>query len=123
MAFTGTDYEERNFKDRSEWESVKPTLGLDWPNLPYFIDGEVKLSQSTAILRHIARQHGLSGKSEAEMRRIDLVLDQSKDFFNSTFAKMCYDPDFVRLIKPLTNPQSLIIYLNFLFRRRRRMSF
>ena len=99
LAYTGTDYEERTLADRAEWNSVKPKLrleGMDWPNLPYWIDGEIKLSQSTAILRHIARQHGLSGKSEAEMRRIDLVLDQSKDFFNSTFAKMCYDPDFVR---------------------------
>jgi len=116
LAYTGTDYEERNFKDRSEWESVKPTLGLDWPNLPYFIDGEVKLSQSTAILRHIARQHGLSGKSEAEMRRIDLVLDQSKDFFNSTFAKMCYDPDFHSKKDEFlsTLPQKLQEYEKFL---------
>ena len=71
----------------------------DFKNAPLhyaFHSGEIKLSQSTAILRHIARQHGLSGKSDAEMRRIDLILDQSKDFFNSTFAKMCYDPDFVR---------------------------
>ena len=73
----------------------------DFKNVPafvyvHFISGEIKLSQSTAIIRHIARQHGLSGKSDAEMRRIDLILDQSKDFFNSTFAKMCYDPDFVR---------------------------
>ena len=29
------------------------------------------------------------------MRRIDLVLDQSTDF-KMGFARMCYDPDFVR---------------------------
>ena len=54
------------------------------------------MSQSTAILRHLARQHGLGGKSDAEMRRIDLVLDQSTDF-KMGFARMCYDPEFVSL--------------------------
>jgi len=108
LEYTGTDYEERLFDikggpgtglawpgnwDFSDWTNVKPTLGLDFPNLPYYLDGEVKLSQSTAILRHLARQHGLGGKSDAEMRRIDLVLDQSTDF-KMGFARMCYDPEF-----------------------------
>lgn len=29
----------------AEWTAVKPTLGLDFPNVPYYIDGEIKLSQ------------------------------------------------------------------------------
>ena len=86
-----------------------------------FISGEIKLSQSTAIIRHIARQHGLSGKSQAEMRRIDLVLDQSKDFFNSTFAKMCYDPDFVRANR--YRFQIRYLQWNSYFRRRRKVIF
>ena len=44
LAYTGTDYEDRRLVDRSEWASVKPTLGLDFPNLPYFIDGEAAFS-------------------------------------------------------------------------------
>lgn len=31
--------------DTSEWAATKPTLGLDFPNLPYYIDGEIKLTQ------------------------------------------------------------------------------
>jgi len=41
---------------------IKHSLGLDFPNLPYYIDGEVKLTQTNAILRHISRKHGLDGK-------------------------------------------------------------
>ena len=26
--------------DRSSWTNVKNTLGLDFPNLPYYIDGK-----------------------------------------------------------------------------------
>jgi len=42
--------------DRSAWLSVKHTLGLDFPNLPYLVDREagVKLTQSMAILKHVA---------------------------------------------------------------------
>lgn len=36
-----------------EWTSVKPTMPLDFPNLPYFIDGEVKLTENFAIFEYI----------------------------------------------------------------------
>ena len=39
--------------DGGEWSSVKPTMPLDFPNLPYFIDGEVKLTENLAILEYI----------------------------------------------------------------------
>eukprot|EP00921_Rhytidocystis_pertsovi_P017290 GHVQ01027167.1.p1 GENE.GHVQ01027167.1~~GHVQ01027167.1.p1 ORF type:complete len:133 (+),score=7.45 GHVQ01027167.1:201-599(+) len=42
--------------DRSQWTSVKYNLELDFPNLPWLIDGDLKLTESTAILRHIARK-------------------------------------------------------------------
>jgi glutathione S-transferase len=40
--------------DRSQWTDVKPTLGLDYPNLPYLIDEEFKLTESMAIMKYIA---------------------------------------------------------------------
>ncbi|NWS09099.1 GSTM5 transferase, partial [Motacilla alba] len=43
--------------DKSQWINEKEKLGLDFPNLPYFIDGPTKLTQSNAILRYIARKH------------------------------------------------------------------
>ena len=52
LAYTGTtdDVEEVKYQfgagpdfDRSEWLKVKFTLGLDFPNLPYYIDGSVSL--------------------------------------------------------------------------------
>ena len=44
LAYTGIDYEERTFGGANgpDWTSVKPTLGLDFPNLPHFIDGEAE---------------------------------------------------------------------------------
>ena len=33
------------------WREEKYDLGLPFPNLPYFIDGDIKLTQSLAILK------------------------------------------------------------------------
>ena len=39
--------------DRSMWLNEKFELGLDFPNLPYLIDEEVKITESMAILKYI----------------------------------------------------------------------
>ena len=39
------------------------SLQLDFPNLPYLIDGDVRITQSSAILRYIGRQFDLLGGS------------------------------------------------------------
>ena len=45
---------------------MKFKLGLDFPNLPYLIDGNIKVTQSNAILRYLGRKFGLDGKTEAD---------------------------------------------------------
>ena len=64
------------------------------PQLPYYIDGDVKLTQSTAILRHIGNKHNLCGTTEKEMDRINVVENQITDFKNG-FVRLCYNPEFV----------------------------
>ncbi|XP_072853585.2 glutathione S-transferase Mu 1-like isoform X2 [Pogona vitticeps] len=82
--------------DISQWTSVKEKLGLDFPNLPYLIDGERKITQSNAILRYLARKHKMCGETEEEMIRIDMLENQVMDF-RMAFAKVCYSPDFEKL--------------------------
>lgn len=65
---------------------VKPTLGLDFPNLPYLIDDStgVKIIQSQAILRYLARQYGantpLYSGTAAELAEMDQFMDQLIDY-------------------------------------------
>jgi len=50
-----------SFDNMDEWKKGdKLTLRADFPNLPYLIDGDVKMTESRAILKYIAREYGLA---------------------------------------------------------------
>ncbi|KAI1301259.1 Glutathione S-transferase Mu 1 [Halotydeus destructor] len=73
LHFAEVDFEDKRYEERSDYLNVKHDLGLDFPNLPYYIDGDVKLSQSAAIIHHLARKHGLWPQEEAEIVRAELA--------------------------------------------------
>merc|ERR1712243_117535 len=100
LSYTGTDFEDRQLScgpapdfDRSCWIDTKFSLGLDFPNLPYYIDGDVKITQSNAILRYIGRKHNLLGTNESERICVDMMENEIGDF-RSTFVSLCYNPNF-----------------------------
>uniref|UniRef100_G1TV91 Glutathione S-transferase n=1 Tax=Oryctolagus cuniculus TaxID=9986 RepID=G1TV91_RABIT len=125
LEYTDTSYEEKKYTmgdapnyDQSKWLSEKFTLGLDFPNLPYLIDGTHKLTQSNAILRYLARKHGLCGETEEERIRVDILENQLMDN-RFQLVNVCYSPDFEKLkpeyLKGL--PEKLQLYSQFLGKR------
>lgn len=97
------DYEEKLYKcggppdfNRTEWLDDKFNLGLDFPNLPYLVDGDVKLTQSHVILRYLARKFNMNGSTEAEQLRADLLATQTMDF-HMEYCRIVYNPDFLKL--------------------------
>jgi len=60
------------------------------------IDGDVKLTQSSAILHHIARKVKLDGATDEEKRRIDVVEAEFADL-KQAYGGICYTPEFVRV--------------------------
>ncbi|XP_029429378.1 LOW QUALITY PROTEIN: glutathione S-transferase Mu 5-like [Rhinatrema bivittatum] len=103
LEYTGTEYQEKRYScgeapdyDKSEWLKDKEKLGLDFPNIPYLIDGDLKISQSHAILRYIARKHNLCGESEKEMIRVDMLVNQALDF-RMGLVTIAYNPNFESL--------------------------
>ena len=65
MVYLNVEYEDVVYEqgdgpdfDRSQWTNVKDSLGLQFPNLPYMIDGNVKLSETYSIMKYIASKHG-----------------------------------------------------------------
>lgn len=59
------------------WPKMKPNTPFG--QLPVFYDGTVVLAQSNAILRYLARKHGLYGKNDVEAAQIDMLNDQQED--------------------------------------------
>ena len=62
VPFNDVHYEQGEAPEysRESWLSVKHSLGLDFPNLPYLIDGDLKITESQAILRYVLAKHGQS---------------------------------------------------------------
>uniref|UniRef100_A0ACB8F4J7 Glutathione S-transferase Mu 1 n=1 Tax=Sphaerodactylus townsendi TaxID=933632 RepID=A0ACB8F4J7_9SAUR len=103
LEYTETPYEDKLYScgeapdyDKSKWINEKEKLGLDFPNLPYLIDGKTKLTQSNAILRYIARKHKMCGETEEEICRVDMLENQVMDL-RMSLVVVCYNPDFEKL--------------------------
>ena len=72
-------YESKNWiLDKTE---TLPARGFHCPNLPWMADGDLKLTQSLAIFKHLASKHNLMVKPEevatlcmCEVNYINLIL-------------------------------------------------
>ncbi|KAM4807234.1 glutathione S-transferase Mu 1-like [Urocitellus parryii] len=125
LEYTDSSYEEKKYTmgdapdyDRSQWLNEKFKLGLDFPNLPYLIDGPHKITQSNAILRYIARKHNLCGETEEEKIRVDILENQVVDV-RMHFIMLCYNPDFEKK-KPEyleAMPETIKLFSQFLGKR------
>jgi len=100
LGYAGVEFKEKHYVigdgpefSYEDWYKEKFTLGLDFPNLPYYMEGDLKLSQSNAILRYLARKHDLMGQTEMERCRCDLVAEQTCDV-RKNFVQLCYGDDF-----------------------------
>lgn len=81
----------------SEWHEKKSELGLAFPTLPYYIDGEVKLTQTFAICVYLEQKHGLIPKdmSAKGLGEAVMVLGVGRDWFER-FNRMIIPTDKVR---------------------------
>ena len=76
--YNAVDYEQGDGPEfsRESWLQVKPNLGLDFPNLPYLLDGDVKITESSAMIRYIANKYGdqsFSGKNAKDKAIVDMM--------------------------------------------------
>ena len=81
--------------------SVKPNLGLDFPNLPYLVDGEVKITESHAIIRYISNKWGgadFSGKDAKDKAVVDMLLGVVSDIKGAATGH-CYGSGDLEAVK------------------------
>jgi hypothetical protein len=70
---------------------------LSLQNLPYLFHGEVKLTESRAILTYIGKLKSLCGDSIAEQAYHDMLLNVLGDFAR-TLGSIAYNSDYAHLL-------------------------
>jgi len=94
LEYLGESYENKYETSIENWFKEKLNLDIELANLPYLVDGKIKLTQSFAIMRYLARKHKkLLPLGEIEQQR----LDQAEAFLidlRFAFAMLCYNPEF-----------------------------
>jgi glutathione S-transferase len=100
LAYTGLPFEEVQYESREKWfNEDKTNLGFDFPNLPYLLDGDFKLTESTAISKYIVRRSGkteLLGKNAQDAGYVNNIIsvltDSLKDiralFWNKDYENL-----------------------------------
>nr|XP_027205212.1 glutathione S-transferase [Dermatophagoides pteronyssinus] len=103
LTYSGVDFVDKRYQigpapdfDRSQWLNEKFNLGLDFPNLPYYIDGDMKMTQTFAILRYLGRKYKLNGSNDHEEIRISMAEQQTKDMM-AAMIRVCYDANCDKL--------------------------
>ena len=81
LVFQGITFEDFYYnhttdrESRNDWLTQKAVSGLDFPNLPYFIDGDFKITEHMAIHRYIAQKWmpQLLGKDLEQKAKVDML--------------------------------------------------
>jgi len=78
LAYLNIPYKAKLYYDMDEWfEKDKKDLKLDFPNIPYIIDGNKKITESQAILHYIPLKAGrkdLIGSSDDKFIQVQICL-------------------------------------------------
>jgi len=95
LEYLGMDYDKKVFNnlEKETWFQVKFTMGIEFPNLPYIIDGDVKMSESMAIMKYIARKGNMMPDNEEEIINMEVAEGAIEDF-RMSFHPMCYNENF-----------------------------
>ncbi|KAK6177388.1 hypothetical protein SNE40_015497 [Patella caerulea] len=81
---------------REDWKKEENDLGLDFPNLPYYIDDDVRITQSNSIIRYLGQKYNLLGSTLKERVTCDMMVETAMDFRNMS-VYVSYNPDYESL--------------------------
>lgn len=102
LAYTGADWTDVQYTAHEKWfANDKQTLGFDFPNLPYLIDGDVKITESTAICSYIIESSSKSellGKNPKERAYILNLVGVISDIRDKLVA-IVFNPDGATLLE------------------------
>ena len=82
LYYKGVDFEDLKHSPES-WNAVKTSGVLEFPNLPYIIDGDVKLTESKAVTLYLCEKFApeLLGSTVAEKGKVLMLQNVMADYF------------------------------------------
>lgn len=102
LAYTGADWTDVQYTAHEKWfADDKQKLGLDFPNLPYLIDGDVKITESTAICNYIIESSSkteLLGKNVKERAVVLNLVGVINDIRDKVIA-IIFSPEGAALLE------------------------
>lgn len=109
LAYSGVDYNMKEYivtrkgdtVDASDWFGQKFTLGLDFPNLPWFKDGDLQITEALAIHQYIAEKWSpaLLGKDPEYRGRVNMIGSIVIDLKNPKVTYPMYGSPDKKVIK------------------------
>ena len=92
LAYTGAVWEDVKYTEREQWfEKDKQELGFQFPNLPYLIEGDFKITESSAITHYIIARSdkrsllGTDAKQQARIKQVQGVLEDIRTPISGLF--------------------------------------
>ncbi|KAG4075479.1 hypothetical protein HA402_003304 [Bradysia odoriphaga] len=89
FAYGGIKYEDVRIEEK-DWPALKPTMPMGV--VPVMDIDDIRVHQSLAMNRYIAKKVGLAGSNDWENLLIDIAVDTVNDF-NSKLAGAYYEPN------------------------------
>jgi glutathione S-transferase len=79
--------------DNSEWTDVKFNLGMEFPNLPYIMDGDVKIAECTACYEYICAKWKPEylGRDVEERGRVAMISGVAYGDMRNAIVFACYN--------------------------------
>jgi len=118
MKYSGVDYEMVEYEQgdgpefsRAPWLDHKFTLGLDFPNLPYFVHGDLKFTETLAIHKYIADtwKPELLGKTAADKARANMLTGVIMDIKTGTTMPCYVDGDKTKIQTCIDNKMPAVV--------------
>eukprot|EP00871_Galdieria_phlegrea_P004094 jgi/Galph1/4686/GphlegSOOS_G3321.1 len=118
----GVAYKDNRVEAGEEWQRVKQegiaSGSIPFGQMPVLKDGDFYIAQSGAILRHLARKHGLYGDSEEEKALADMLNDFAGDL-RTPYTRMIYNDNWKEMMgEYLENTKKQIGLLDKYLKRR-----
>ena len=82
LSYKDIPYEKTSytFQNMGKWGEDKQNLGIEFANIPYIIDGDVKMTQSNCILKYLELKYGsfCTGDAAHDIK-LDMMLETVND--------------------------------------------